>query len=375
MEYKSLGVDISKKGIEHFKLNNIFPGAFCTIVRHRDSPKGMILHEDGAGSKPIISYLYYKEYKDAKYFEGLVEDIMAMNFDDVICVGAIPLAISDYIAINPFVINKEEVLHHLAISFSRNLEKLKSLGCEISFCGGETAELPDIVRTIDISATVYAEVPLDSVITGYDISPGDIIVGLRSGGKASYEDKENSGIMCNGITLARYALLSNDYNKKYPETSSLGGYKGRFKLDDYLEPLGMTIGDALLSPTRIYLPVMIEILKKLKVKAIVHNTGGGLTKCLRVGKGIKYVKNNLPEPDPIFLLIQKEGKITWEEMYKVFNMGIGMEVIVEKIHSDEVIKICERFNIEAQEIGYCESFKNGNALIIETKYYKGKFLK
>ncbi|MEM0231730.1 MAG: AIR synthase-related protein [Candidatus Methanomethylicaceae archaeon] len=376
MRYKDLGVDIYKRGIEYFKLDNLFPGAFCTIVKNEKNPsKGIILHEDGAGSKPIISYIYYKEFGDAKYFEGLANDVIAMNLDDVICVGAIPLAISDYVAINPFVMNKEEVLHHIAIGFSKILNKLNSLGFEIKFCGGETAELPDIIRTLDISATVYAEVDLNSVITGYDISPGDIIVGLRSGGRASYEEKENSGIMCNGITMARYVLLSNEYSKKYPETSYISEYKGRFKLDDYLDFLGMSIGEALLSPTRIYLPVIMEILKKLKVKALIHNTGGGLTKCLRIGRGIKYIKNNLPEPDPIFLLIQKEGNISWEEMYKVFNMGIGMEIIVDKNSLEEVIKICKYFNIEAQEIGYCESFKNGNALIIETKYYKGKFLK
>lgn len=376
MRYKDLGVDIYKRGIEYFKLDNLFPGAFCTIVKNEKNPsKGIVLHEDGAGSKPIISYIYYKEFGDAKYFEGLANDVIAMSLDDVICVGAIPLAISDYVAINPFVMNKEEVLHHIAIGFSKILNKLNSLGFEIKFCGGETAELPDIIRTLDISATVYAEVDLNSVITGYDISPGDIIVGLRSGGRASYEEKENSGIMCNGITMARYVLLSNEYSKKYPETSYISEYKGRFKLDDYLDFLGMSIGEALLSPTRIYLPVIMEILKKLKVKALIHNTGGGLTKCLRIGRGIKYIKNNLPEPDPIFLLIQKEGNISWEEMYKVFNMGIGMEIIVDKNSLEEVIKICKYFNIEAQEIGYCESFKNGNALIIETKYYKGKFLK
>lgn len=140
-----------------------------------------MLHEDGAGSKPIISYLYHKERGNAKYFEGLANDVIAMNLDDVVCVGATPLAISDYIAINPFVINKEEVLHHIAIGFSKILNKLISLGHEIEFCGGETAELPDIIRTLDISATVYAEVDLDSVITGYEISPGDTIIGLRSG--------------------------------------------------------------------------------------------------------------------------------------------------------------------------------------------------
>ncbi|NHV45129.1 MAG: hypothetical protein HA493_00585 [Candidatus Verstraetearchaeota archaeon] len=367
-KYKALGVDVHKTGISHFKniIKEIFPGSFCTVIKHPlDSSKGIILHEDGAGSKPIISYLYYRENNDPKYFQGLVKDVIAMNIDDVICIGANPLAISDYIALNPLVIDKEVLLSNIAKGFSKVLQEVN-----LCFCGGETAELPDIIRTFDISCTVYSEISLDSVITGYQISPGDIIIGLRSGGKALNEDYENSGIMCNGITLARHVLLSNEYVKKYPEIScpEVKGYNGRFKIDSYLDELGMTIGEALLSPTRIYTPLILEILKKVKVKGLVHNTGGGLTKCLRIGRNIKYIKDDLIEPDPIFLLIQKEGKISWQEMYKVFNMGIGMEIITDKENVDYILDICDKYRVGAKIIGKCEESSEGNLVIIKSKW-------
>ncbi|MCX8182633.1 MAG: AIR synthase-related protein [Candidatus Methanomethyliaceae archaeon] len=370
--YEALGVDVHKKGISSFRciIDELFPGSFCPVIKHPlDPSRGIILHEDGAGSKPIVSYLYYKETGDPKYFCGLAKDVVAMNVDDVVCVGATPLAISDYIALNPFKLRKEELLGALAEGFSEVLQELRRVGSELCFCGGETAELPDIIRTFDISCTVYAEVPLKYVITGSQITPGDTIVGVRSGGKYSMENKENSGIMCNGITLARHTLLSGDYPKKYPEIlcPEVNGYSGRFRLNSYLDELGMTVGEALISPTRIYMPLILEILRRAEVKAIIHNTGGGLTKCLRVGRGVKYIKDKLPEPDPIFLLIQREGKIGWKEMYQVFNMGVGIELVVDKENLERVIEICEKFRADAQLIGRCERSSERNTLFIKSK--------
>ena len=369
--YASLGVDVHKRGVASFKriIDELLPGSFCPVIKHPlDPSKGIILHEDGAGSKPIVSYLLYKENGDPGYFKNLVRDVVAMNVDDVICVGATPMAISDYIALNPFTLNKEELLSAIADGFSEVLQELRHAGFELCFCGGETAELPDIIRTFDISCTVYAEVPLKYVITGSQISPGDVIIGIRSGGKSSLETRENSGLMCNGITLARHVLLSGEYPKKYPEIVSpeVKGYSGRFKLDSYLDELGMTVGEALASPTRIYMPLILEILRKAEVKALIHNTGGGLTKCLRVGRGVAYIKDRLPEPDPIFRLIQREGKIDWREMYQVFNMGVGMEVIVDKGHLQNVIDVCEKFGVGAQPIGRCERSSSGNSLLINS---------
>ncbi|MGQ9760231.1 MAG: AIR synthase related protein [Candidatus Methanomethylicaceae archaeon] len=372
--YESLGVDAKKKGIGAFAplIRELFPGSFCPILRHPlDSRKGIVLHEDGAGTKPIVSYLYWRETGDPKYFETLAKDVIAMNVDDVVCVGATPLAISDYVALNPFTVNKGDLLISLAKGFSSVLEEVASSGLQISFCGGETAELPDIVRTFDVSGTVYAEVTLSDVITGKEISPGDVIVGIRSGGICRSERTPNSGLMCNGITLARHALLSSDYSKKYPEVKSeeVEGYTGRFKIDYYHPDLGMTVGEALLSPTRVYAPLIMEILKVgTGIKALVHNTGGGLTKCLRIGSGILYVKDNLPEPDPIFTLIKEEGRVSWEEMYKVFNMGVGMDVVVDKGGLEKVLGVCEKFKVGAQPIGRCERATHGNFLVISSRF-------
>ncbi|MEM2477503.1 MAG: AIR synthase related protein, partial [Thermoproteota archaeon] len=212
-KYEELGVDVSKKGVEFLKkiTDDMFPEAFCSIVKDPLNPEwGIILHTDGAGTKPVVSYLYYRETGDVRFFETLVEDIVAMNVDDAACVGGLPIAFSDYVAINPFKLSKQDLLNSLAKGFSKTFSKLRDYGINILFSGGETADLSDIVRTFDISGTVLARVELSRVITGRNISPGDIIIGLRSGGKARYEERENSGIMCNGITLARHCLLSNE---------------------------------------------------------------------------------------------------------------------------------------------------------------------
>lgn len=368
---------MNKRGIERLKAltNDLFPQSFCTITKHPLRPDhGMILHADGAGTKPIVAYLMFKESGSSEWFSSLSSDVIAMNVDDIICVGGTPLAISDYVALNPFTMEREALLGGLAEGFRTSLSTMESLGHPLLFGGGETADLPDIVRTFDVSATVYGEVDLRAVITGDNISPGDAIVGLRSGGKARYELRENSGLMCNGITLARHSLLSPKYLKKYPEIGSgkKGGYFGSHELMSRPRGLGMTIGEALLSPTRIYLPVAKRIMDKTEVKALVHNTGGGLTKSKRLGKGIRFVKANLPTPDPIFKLIQEGSGEGWGEMYRAFNMGVGMEAIVARGVAADVIGISESFGIEAQVIGRCErSSSDDNSVVIRSE--KGTF--
>jgi phosphoribosylformylglycinamidine cyclo-ligase len=374
--YRSLGVDVGKEGIEALRsiTCDLFPSAFCSVVRHPSDPaRGIILHEDGAGTKPIVSYICYRETGEAKWFQSLATDVVAMNIDDVVCVGGKPIAFSDYIALNPFTVRKQDLLGWLARGFDKTFATLKSLEIDILFSGGETADLPDIVRTFDVSGTVYGEVELDKAITGAKISPGDVIVGLRSGGRCSYEEGSNSGLMCNGITLARHSLLRRDYLRKYPEIGSkeVKGYFGRFTVDTKVPDLGMSVGEALLSPARIYLPIALKVLKSVDVKGMVHNTGGGMTKCKRLGRKIRYLKDSLPEPDPIFRLIRRESKADWREMYQDFNMGVGFEVIVGKGDEDAVIDASEKFGVGAQVIGRCERFPSGNAVLIRTGF--GKF--
>jgi phosphoribosylformylglycinamidine cyclo-ligase len=224
---------------------------------------------------------------------------------------------------------------------------------------------------------MVGRVKLTEVITGEKIRAGDVIIGLRSGGKTSYEKQENSGLMCNGITLARHCLMKAMYAQKYPEITDPGskGYYGRFATDEYLDELGMAVGEAIISPTRIFAPVVFKILDRHAndVTAMINNTGGGLTKCLRVGTNIQYIKDNLIEPDPIFSLIQKESGASWQEMMQDYNMGTGFEIITKKEAVDDILGIAESFKLGAQVIGRCEKGYDKNKLIIRSEFGNCEF--
>ncbi|RJS90471.1 phosphoribosylformylglycinamidine cyclo-ligase [Candidatus Bathyarchaeota archaeon] len=373
--YAKLGVDVKKRGVEAFKerLEVLFPEAFCPIQRDPDAPgRGLVAHTDSAGSKPVQSYLHWRETGDPRWFRGLAQDVVAMNLDDIICVGADPLCFLDYVALNPLKVDKEALLKALAEGFGGCFSTLDRYGVKVLFSGGETADLPDQMRTLDVSGSIFGRVDLEKVVTGQRIREGDLIVGLRSGGRTVYERGENSGIMCNGLTLARLSLMDGEYQRRYPELGEPGGrrYRGRFKFDDYLDELGMTVGEALLSPTRLYAPVVKRILERCggAVHGLVHNTGGGVTKCLRVGRNIRYVKDHLPDPDPIFLLIQREAGVEWREMFEDYNMGIGFEVIVDAESAEEVLSVADSFKLGAQVIGRCERGEGEKALIIRSRF-------
>ncbi len=373
--YKKLGVDVKKKGIESFRevVDNLYPGAFCVIQKDPGNPgMGMVFHTDSAGSKPVQAYLHYKETGDKNWFSTLAQDALAMNINDVYCVGAQPVSFIDYIAFNTLLIDRNDLLSSLAQGFKNCVSTLKQENIDIKFAGGETADLPDQMRTLDVCVSIYATVNLKNVITGNRITPGDVIIGLRSGGPVSYESKPNSGIMCNGLTLARNSLMKTEYLKKYPELAHSTGsrYFGRYDFDKHIDHLGMTVGEALLSPTRFYAPIIKTIVKELgdRVHGIVHNTGGGQTKILRLGDRIKYLKDKVQEPDPIFKLIKEESKAGWREMYQDFNMGTGLEIIVNPESSDEALSLIEEYEIGAQIIGRCEKSETANQLIIKTEH-------
>lgn len=377
--YKELGVDVNKPGIERFKgsIDDLHPGSFCVIQRDpSDQRMGLVLHTDSAGSKPIQAYMMYRESGDASWFKGLAQDALAMNINDILCVGADPVSFVDYVAYNPLSIDRVKMLGALAEGFADCKALLSSEGTPIGFGGGETADLPDLLRTLDVCVTIHGRVSLEKVITGEAIRPGDVIIGLSSGGPVRFENRENSGIMSNGHTLARTCLLSASYLEKYPEIShpSRGRYTGRFRLDDEPPGLGVTVGEALLSPTRLFAPIASAILRKVEggVHGMVHNTGGGQTKCLRLGRSIRYVKDNLSEPDPIFRLIQGEAKVGWREMYQDFNMGVGYEFIIDPEAVEDVLAVSEKFGLGVQVVGRCEKGGAKNSLAIESRY--GRFL-
>jgi len=376
-KYAEAGVDVRKRGIETFKetLDDLYPQAFCVVTRDPDMPEyGIVTHTDSAGSKPIQAYIHWRETGEIRWFKGLAQDVIAMNLDDIICVGAKPVNFVDYIAVNPFKIPKGELLKTINEGFKECLSLLEEYGLKTAFSGGETADMPDQLRTLDISGTINGRVKLSKVITGDGIKPGDLIVGLRSGGKTRYEDCENSGIMCNGLTLARLCLMDEGYQRVYPEVSTEErGYYGRFKFDQYLDELGMTVGEAILSPTRLFAPVVWEMLTTYgpQISGLVHNTAGGQTKCLRIGRNIHYVKDDLFEADPIFHLIQRESGESWRDMFENYNMGVGFEVIVDREYAEELIAISERYGLEAKVIGRCERSDGKNKLTIISPY--GKF--
>jgi len=374
-KYRGLGVDPTKRYLALFKelLDSEFEGAFTTVLSHpRDRDMGFVLHVDGAGSKPVQAYLNWRELGDGRAFRGIAQDVVAMNVDDIIAVGAAPVAFADYVSLNAFYVDRGVVLRALCSGFLDCKRLLSEHGLPMKFAGGETADLPDQVGTLDVSGCVLGEVGISEVITGGSVGPGDVIVGLESGGTSSYEKVLNSGIMCNGITMARHCLLSRAYNKLYPETYRSSGrrYSGRYKVDDYVDFLGMTVGEALSSPSRLFAPIVAKVLEKHRhgVRALVHNTGGGLTKCLRLGSRIHYVKDNLPEPDPIFILIKRESKASWGEMFMDFNMGVGYELVVKKEVAEDVIGVSESFKVGARIIGRCERSRGPNRLTVRSKY-------
>ncbi len=380
--YSQLGVS-SKKEDVHKAIQSIdkglFPGAFCKIVQDvgmRDDYCS-IFHSDGAGTKASLAYMYYKETDKISVFRGIVRDAIVMNIDDMLCVGATGnFFISNNIGRNKRLISGE-VISTIIKEYFTYSEKLSEFGLNVVMCGGETADVGDIVKTLLIDASVFASMKRDDIINAENIKNGDVIVGLASDGKASYEDEYNSGIGSNGLTLARHGVLSHAYYKKYPECYDQNLDKqfifyGNYQLTDKIKGLSLTIGEALLSPTRTYAPVLLDILKKYRedIHGIIHNTGGGQTKILNFGKGISYLKNNLFKIPEIFEIIKKSSETLWKEMYQVFNMGHRMEICCDESIAKEIMDIAKKYNIESKITGQCEksSYKNKNQLEIKSEF-------
>jgi len=340
-QYEQLGVDVKKKGIEKFTAvdKELYPNAFCKM--YETGNRIVCQHMDGVGSKSVQRYLHFKETDDYSVFEGDAQDCLEMNLGDILCCGLNPTEFTDYLAINGKVVPKENYIQALNKGFEKSLTLLRKYGVNFIFCGGETADLPDQERTYDFAGTIRAEAKKRDVITGNKIVPGDAIIGIRSGGKANFEEKINSGIMSNGLTLARHALMHRSYDRKYPETHDPSNKNyGRFMTTDSTKELGTTVGEAIMSPTRHFSIIIKSLVDKFgtDLHGIVMNTGGGQTKCKRIGRRILYNLYNLPTPDPIFRLIQSESGEKWENMYKTFNMGIGVSLMVPKDIETEVIK-------------------------------------
>jgi phosphoribosylformylglycinamidine cyclo-ligase len=383
--YHKLGVSSKKEDVHKAieKLDKgLFPGAFCKIVQDVNDRQDYcsIFHADGAGTKSSLAYMYHKETGDKSIFRGVVKDAIVMNIDDILCVGATgSIFLSNNLGRNSKFITGD-IIATIIDEYNEYSKKLTSLGLNVVMCGGETADVGDLVKTLILDASVFTSMKRKEIIDADNISDTDVIVGIASSGQASYEEEFNSGIGSNGLTLARHGTLSHDYYKLYPECYDQNlnekfVFFGKHNLTDNIEGLNLTIGKALLSPTRTYAPVLVEVLKEYRneIHGLIHNTGGGQTKNLNYGRGIKYIKNNLFSLPKIFEIIQGSSETQWKEMYSVFNMGHRMEIYSNETIANDIIKLAKKYNIEAKIIGQCEKSPTKNKNIVEIKSEFGSF--
>ena len=377
--YSQRGVSAQKEEVHAAikKLDaGLYANAFCKMYPDYlggDDNYVNISHADGAGTKSILAYLYWKETGDVSVWKGIAQDAVAMNLDDLLCVGVVDnLLFSSTIDRNKSVITGE-VLEAVINGTQEFFNQLKTYGVNIHYLGGETADVGDIVRTIAVNGTMTARWPKSGLITNDKIDAGDVIVGFASSGKASYETEYNSGLGSNGLTSARHDVLSKFYAEKYPETfepklNNEVVYIGKNKIEDKLLVDGceMTVGKLLLSPTRTYAPLLKAILEKHfgDINGIIHCSGGGQTKCLKyLPKPMKIVKDNLFEVPPIFKLIQTNSGADFREMYQVFNMGHRLEIFTNQEAALQMIDIAASFNIEAKIIGRVEASNEKELLL------------
>lgn len=369
--YSRRGVSAQKEEVHEATRHldkGLFPRAFCKIypdVIGGDDNWVNVMHADGAGTKSILAYLYWKETGDVSVWRGIAQDAIVMNLDDLLCIGIHDkLVFSSTIDRNKNLI-PASVLEAVINGSQEFFESMRKFGVNITFMGGETADVGDVVRTIAVNGTMAARWPKDKLITNERISNGDVIVGLASYGQASYETEYNSGLASNGLTSARHDMLSKKYASAYPETfdPSLDSevvYPGPHSIKDEVNVGNETlsVGKLLLSPTRTFAPVLKRMLEKNfdAVHGLIHCSGGGQTKCLKyVPENVRIIKDNLFTPPPVFTMIQDASGSDDREMYQVFNMGTRMEIYTSPKEAETLIGIAKEFGVDARVIGRVEA--------------------
>ena len=352
----------------------LFPGAFCKVLPDTltGSPDHCLLvHADGAGTKSILAYLHWKETGDLSAFRGLAQDSLVMNVDDLACVGVFgPFLLSNTIGRNAKLIPGDAITEIIA-GYRDCIALFAEQGIVVESGGGETADLGDSVRTLVVDSTLVARALRRKILSGDRLRPGLAIVGLHSGGRASYEPSENSGLGSNGYTMLRHEFLSAHYKAAYPEAyapeiASLA-YTGKYRLSDPFPGASMTVGQALLSPTRTYAPILKAVLAQAgeAIAAIFHNTGGGQTKCLRFGRGLAYIKDNLFAPPPVFRQLRDNPAMAPRELYRTLNMGHRMEILCEPSVAEAIIHTSKSFNVDARIVGRTEASAGANRLLLK----------
>jgi phosphoribosylformylglycinamidine cyclo-ligase len=381
--YSKRGVSAQKEEV-HAAVQNLdhglFTNAFCKIYPDflgGDDKFINVMHADGAGTKSILAYLYWKETGDSSVWKGIAQDAIVMNLDDLLCVG-----IYDNIIFNSTIDRNKnlipgQVLEQIINGSQELFDSLKKTGVNIHYLGGETADVGDVVRTIAVNGTMTSRWPKDKIISNEKIRAGDLIVGLASDGQASYETGYNSGIGSNGLTSARHDILDKFYAQNFIESYNPAledevVYIGKHRLTDNVEITSgnvlqtTNIGKLILSPTRTFAPVMKLILQDHfdKIHGLIHCSGGGQTKCLKYMPGkFKIIKDNLFNPPTIFNIIQQNSGSSNREMYEVFNMGCRLEIYCDKMDAQTMIDAANIFDIDARIIGRVEAGEKKELII------------
>ncbi len=379
-KYADRGVSHGKEDV-HNAIKNVdkglFPKSFCKIIPDtlsNDSEYCIIMHADGAGTKSSLAYVYWKETKDLSVWKGISQDSLIMNIDDLICVGATEnIVVSSTIGRNKKLI-PGEIIKQIIEGNEEVISNLNKHGMNVVSSGGETADVGDLVKTIIVDSTVFCRMKRADVIDNGNIIAGNVIVGLSSFGKASYEEEYNSGIGSNGLTSARHDVFEKSLKNKYPESfdnqiSDELVYSGTKKVTDRIKNSPLNAGKLVLSPTRTYAPLIKKIFEEIerkKINGIIHCSGGAQTKILHFVDKLHIIKDNLFDLPPVFKLIQEESGTSWKEMYQVFNMGHRMEIYTDRSTADKIINISNGFNIEAKIVGRVEDSKNKKLTITST---------
>ncbi len=369
--YSKRGVSAQKEEVHAATKNldkGLYANAFCKIypdVLCGDADWVNLMHADGAGTKSILAYLYWKETGDVSVWKGIAQDAIVMNLDDLLCVGIYDqLLFSSTIDRNKNVI-PAEVLEAVINGTQAFFDTMKGFGVNITFMGGETADVGDVVRSIAVNGTMAARWPKSKLITNEKIGPGDVIVGLAGFGKANYETEYNSGLASNGLTSARHDVLHKTYGARFPESydTSLDEsvvYIGPHRMTDEVKDgdTAYEVGKLLLSPTRTFAPVMKALLENHfeAIHGLIHCSGGGQTKCMKyIPENVRIIKDNLFTPPVIFNIIQAASKSDDREMYQVFNMGTRLEIYTNVKDADAIISVSKSFGVDAQVIGRVEA--------------------
>ena len=368
--YSKRGVSAQKEEV-HAAVQQLdqglYPNAFCKIYPDYlggDQNFVNVMHADGAGTKSILAYLYWKETGDINVWKGIAQDAVVMNLDDLLCVG-----IYDTIVFNSTIDRNKKlipgnVLQQIINGTQHLFDELKTYGVNIHYLGGETADVGDVVRTVAVNGTMTCRWPKNKLITNDKIQAGDVIVGFASYGQATYETEYNSGLGSNGLTSARHDVLNKFYAENFKESfdnnlEDAVVYIGKHRLTDVVTVGSeqLAVGKLLLSPTRTYAPVLMQLLQNNfdKIHGLIHCSGGGQTKCMRyLPANFKIIKDNLFSPPPIFNIIQQNSGSTNKEMYEVFNMGCRLEIYCKPQDAQTMIDAAKSFNIDVQIIGRVE---------------------